>query len=85
MAIVAVSFFSVKHFIPSMIERFLFGFEPLLLLLWTSRSGHKPSVEVISFQACLRYDECIIVRTVFLSRGGLLNSTLGIIVIGCLL
>jgi len=42
-------------------------------------------VEVISFPAFFSYDECIIVRTVFLSWGGVMNSSLGIIVIGCLL
>ena len=61
------------------------GFKPLLLLLQTSRYGHKLSVEVISFYAFFRNDECIIVRTVFLSWAGLMNSSLWIIVIGRLL
>ncbi len=39
-------------------------------------------MEVISFHACFRDDACIVIRTVFLSWGGLMNSSLGIIMIG---
>ena len=37
------------------------------------------------FQACFRDDECIVIRTVLLSQGGLMSLSLGIIVIGHLL
>ena len=68
-----------------MVERILRGLKPLLLLLQAPSGGHKPSVEVISFEACFRDDECVIVRTVLLSQGSLMSSSLGITVIGRLL
>ena len=83
--IAGVLFFGVEHFVPSTVERILRGLKPLLLLLQAPHGGDKPLVEVISFHVCFRDDECIVIRTVFLSWGGLMNLSLGIIVIGCLL
>ena len=76
--------FGVQHLIPSSVERILRGLKPLLLLLQAPRGGHKPSVEVLLFQVFFR-DECVVVRTVLLSGGGLMSSTLGIAVIERLL
>ena len=42
-------------------------------------------MEVIAFHMFFWDDECIVIRTVFLSWGGLMSSSLGIIVIGRLL
>ena len=78
-AIVAIFFFSVEHFVPSTVERILCGLKPLLLLLQAPRGGNKPSMEVLLFQVFFRDDECIIVRTVLLFGDSLVNFTLGVI------
>ena len=81
-ATAAVLFFSVKHFVPSAIERILRGLKPLLLLLQAPHSGDKPFVEVLLFQVPFRDDVCIIVRTVLLSGDRLMSFTLDAVVIG---
>ena len=82
MATAAVLFFSVKHFVPSAVERILCGLKPFLLLLQAPRGGDKPSMEVLLFHVPFRDDVCIIVRTVLLSGDRLMSFTLGIAVIG---
>ena len=82
MATTTILFFSVKHFVPSTVERILRGLKPLLLLLYTPRGGNKPSTEVLLFQVPFRDDVCVVVRTVFLSGERLMSFILGIAVIG---
>ena len=50
LAITAALFLSVEHFVPSIIERILCGFKPLLLLLQAPCSGDKPSMEALLFR-----------------------------------
>ena len=82
LAITAVSFLSVEHFIPSVVERILRGFKPLLLLLQAPRGGNKSVVEVLLFQLFFWDDVCIAVRTVLLSRDRFISFVFGIAVIG---
>ena len=57
LAITAVFFLSVEHFIPFIIERILCGFKLLLLLLQAPRGGDKSLVEVLLFQLFFWDDE----------------------------
>lgn len=81
-AITAVYFDSVEHFVPFVVERILRGFKPLLLLLQDPRGGNKPSVEVLLFQMLFWDDVCIIVRIVLLSGDRFISFVFGIVVIG---
>ena len=47
LVIATIFLFSVKHLVPSAIERILRGLKPLLLLLQAPRDGNKPSLEVL--------------------------------------
>jgi len=46
-AIITVYFVSVEHFDPSVVERILHDFKPLLPLLQAPRGSNKPFVEVL--------------------------------------
>ena len=68
--------------VPPAVERILCDLEPLLLFLQASRCANKPSTEVLLLQVCFWDDGCIIVRTVFFPRRGLMRLIFGVIVFG---
>ena len=77
-----ILFFIVEHFVPPAVECILCGLKPLLLFLQAPRCGNKPSVEVLLLQVCVQDDGCIIARTVFFPRWGLMMLIFGVIVFG---
>ena len=81
MAIAAVFFLSVKHFVPSVIEHILCGLKPLLVLIQAPCSGYKSLLEAFSFHLCIRDDECVVIPNVLLFGDKLISGVFGIVVI----
>ena len=81
LAITAVFFLSVEHFVPFVIECIMCGFKPLLLLLQAPRSGDKSLLEAFLFHLFFRDDECIVIQTVLPFGDRLISGVFGISVI----
>ena len=79
LAITAVFFPSVEHFVPSIIECILCGFKPLILLLQAPRGANKPLVEALLFQVFFRDDECIVIQTILLFEERMISGVFGIL------
>ena len=81
LAVTAVFFLSVEHFVPSIIERILCRFKASILLFLAPHSGDKSLLEAFLFHLFFRDDECIITQTDLLFGDWLVTCVFGIVVV----